>query len=169
MRRSEILFHPASVSVFALLGVLGYAAWMRWRFPGGDLSNHYFYVLPIIVPFVAFLFSRAQRFRDATVLELSIDTLVVVTALMRMIGHVPFISGHALFLAYAIARPVSRLTRITAALVMLQVIYLKFFIWHDLVTPVTGIILGVIAAFIVWRHGSRSSAPGSLTPLPNNE
>jgi len=169
MRRNEIVFHPVTVSVFALFAVLGYAAWMRSRFPGGDLSNHYFYVLPIIVPFVAFLFSRAQRFRDATVLELSIDTLVVVVSIMRMIGHVPLISGHALFLTYAIARPGSRLTRITAALVMLQVIYLKFFIWHDLITPVTGIILGVAAAFIVRWYGPRRYAPGSLTPFPNNE
>jgi len=169
MRQNEIDFHPVTVSVFALLGVLSYAAWMRWRFPGGDLSHHYFYVLPIIVPFVAFLFSRAQGFRQAGLLELSIDTLVVIASISRMLGYVPLISGHALFLTYAIARPGSRLTRITAALVMLQVIYLKFFIWHDLITPVTGIILGVIAGFIVRRYGSRTYSASLLMPLSNNE
>jgi hypothetical protein len=169
MRRNEIVFHPVTVSVFALLGVLGYAAWMRWRFPGGDLSHHYFYVLPIIVPFVAFLFSRAQGFREAGLLELSIDSLVVITSILRMLGYVPLISGHALFLTYAIARPGSRLTRVTAALVMLQVIYLKLFVWHDLITPVTGLILGVIAAFIIRRYGSRSYSASSLKPLPINE
>lgn len=166
MRRSELIFHPLSVLVFALLGTLGYAAWMRWRFPGGDLSRHYMYVLPIIVPFVAFLFSRAQEFRESTVLQLIVDTLVVGLSLMRMIGHVPLISGHTLFLTYAIAGPGSRLTRITAALVMLQVIYLKFFVWHDPVSPLAGIFLGLIGATIVWlQRNRRRNRPADAQPV----
>lgn len=37
---------------------------------------------------------------------------------------------------------------------MLEVIYLKYFVWHDWVTPTSGIILGSFAALIVWLYGS---------------
>jgi hypothetical protein len=146
-------------------GILIYVAFMRWRHPGGDLSTNFIYVLPIIVPFVAFIFDRAKHFPEAALIELIADSAVVVTSIMRVIGDVPFVSGHALFLTYAIARPGSRLTRITAALVMLQVAYLKFFVWHDWVTPITGITLGLLAAFIVRRFARRPIA--RLTPQPN--
>lgn len=74
-----------------------------------------------------------------------------------MLGLVPLISGHALFLTFAMAGPSSRLTRISSAIVMIQVIYLKFFVWHDSVSPVTGMLLGLIAAFIVWRENKRAT------------
>jgi hypothetical protein len=162
MRRSELIFHPVTVSIFALLGVVSYVVWMRWRFPGGDLANNFIYVLPIIVPFVAFLFSRAQRWPEAGMLELGIDFLVVGTSMMRVVGDVPYVSGHALFLTYAIARPGSVLARVTATLVMIQVVYLKFFVWHDLATPVAGTTLGLAAAFFVRRLGPRRRPIGSI-------
>lgn len=74
--------------------------------------------------------------------------------MMRVIGNVPFVSGHALFLIYAVLRPGSLVTRITAGVVMLEVIYLKFFVWHDLITPLTGAALATIAALITRRYGS---------------
>jgi hypothetical protein len=138
---------------------------MRRQHPGGNLSQNFFYVLPIIVPFVAFVFDRARHFPHAPLIELAIDSAVVVTAMMRVIGDVPFVSGHALFLTYAIVRPGTRLTRITAAIVMIQVIYLKLFVWHDVVTPLTGIVLGLLAAFLV-RRFTRGTIP-RLTPLPH--
>jgi hypothetical protein len=150
MRRSNF-FHPIFVLVCAVVGILTYVALVRWRFQGGDLSNHFFYTLPIIVPFVAFLFDRAARFWEAGWFELAIDGAVVVISILRAMGVVPFVSGHVLFLTYAIARPGSRLTRITALIVLLQVFYLKLFVWHDPVTPVTGIMLGLFAAFVVRR------------------
>ncbi len=139
---------------------------MRWRHPGGDLANNFFYVLPIIVPFVSFVFDRAQRLATATVLESMVDGFVVVTSIMRMIGEVPYVSGHVLFLTYAIVRPGSRLTQITAAVVMIQVLYMKYFVWHDVVTPTMGIALGLLAAFLVRRIRPRNAT--NLTPLPNN-
>lgn len=144
--------------------MLSYVGLMRWRIRGGDLSNHFMYVLPIIVPCVAFIFDRAKHFSNATLVELILDSAVVITSFMRMMGVVPLVSGHALFLAYAIARPGSKLTKITAALVMLQVIFLKFFVWHDWVSPLTGIALGLLSAFIV-RRFARPVA--KLTPQPN--
>lgn len=150
MRRSSF-FHPIFVLVSAVIGILIYVALVRWRFPGGDVSNHFFYTLPIIVPFVAFLFDRAERFWETGWFELAIDGAVVVTSILRAMGMVPLVSGHVLFLIYAIARPGSRLTRITALAVLLQVFYLKLFVWHDPLTPATGIMLGLFAAFVVRR------------------
>jgi hypothetical protein len=160
-----VVFHPLFVLASAALAMFGYVGFMRWRIPGGDLSNHFMYVLPIIVPCVAFIFDRASHFSG--LIELTIDSAVVITSFMRMMGVVPLVSGHALFLTYAIARPGSRLTKITAALVMLQVIYLKFLVWHDWVSPITGITLGLLAAFIVRRFAPKTIS--RLTPLTNTQ
>jgi hypothetical protein len=167
MRRSRVVFHPLFVLASAALAIFGYTGLMRWRFAGGDLSNHFMYVVPIIVPCVAFIFDRARYVSGVTLIELTIDSAVVVTSFMRMMGVVPLVSGHALFLTYAIARPGSRLTKITAALVMLQVIYLKFLVWHDWVSPITGITLGLLAAFVVRRLAPKTVA--RLTPLTNTQ
>ncbi|HKP36135.1 MAG TPA: hypothetical protein VJT71_04700 [Pyrinomonadaceae bacterium] len=165
MRRNNLVFHPIAVSIVSVLFVLSYALWMRWRFPGGDLTNHYVYVLPIIVPFVAFLFDRARLIRDTGLLQWTLEILLVGVSILRMLGHVPFVSGHTLFLSYAIAAPGSRLTRITAVLVMMQVIYLKLFVWHDFITPVTGIFLGTVVALIVRRFSLAASPFGSKMAL----
>src|SRR5262249_16506645 len=109
MRRNDLVFHPLFVLGCGALGMLAYVGFMSWRHPGGDLSNNFFYVLPIIVPFIAFLFDRARSFRHAVFVELIIDGAVVITSILRAIGDVPFVSGHALFLSYAIARPGSKL------------------------------------------------------------
>jgi hypothetical protein len=66
----------------------------------------------------------------------------------RVIGHVPLISGHALFLTYSLLSARSRVAQITAFAVLLQVIYLKLFVWHDLITPSGGILLGSGAALL---------------------
>ena len=161
MRRSSF-FHPIFISVCAGVGILIYVALVRWRFQGGDLSNHFFYTLPIIVPFVTFLFDRAERFWETGWFELVIDGVVVATSILRAMGVVPLVSGHVLFLTYAIARPGSRLTRITALIVLLQVFYLKLFVWHDPVTPATGIILGLFAALAVRRFLRLESVPGAV-------
>lgn len=151
MSSRSLLFHPLSVLIFSLAGAVLYALWARWRFSGPGLVSQYVYVAPIVVPFVAFVFDRGREIREAIAVTFVVDVLVVGTAMMRVIGNVPFVSGHALFLTYALLRPGSLVTRITAALVMLEVVYLKCFVWHDLITPLTGITLGSVAALIIRR------------------
>lgn len=82
--------------------------------------------------------------------------------MMRVIGKVPYVSGHTLFLTYAILGPASRVTRITASLVMLEVIYLKYFVWHDPVSSSTGIVLGMIAAVTARRFGRNVETENQL-------
>lgn len=135
-----------------------YALATLWRFRGGDLRTHFIYVLPIIVPFVAFLFDRGARLRKAGLPEMAIDIAVVALAILRAVAGIPLVSGHALFLTYAIARPGSWLTKITGSLVMIQVLYLKIFVWHDSVTPLTGIAVGLTAALVVRGLDARISS-----------
>ncbi len=128
---------------------------MTWRFGERNLKNQHIYVVPIVVPFVSFLLDRAEQIRQPKIAWLLVDFLVVGTSMMRVVGNVPFISGDAVFLGYAIMGPVSPATRITALPVMLEVIYLKYFVWHDPITSSTGIVLGTIAAPITRRFGSK--------------
>lgn len=146
------LFYPPSVLALSLLSAALYAGYATLRFSGDKLSNQYFYVVPIVVPFVAFLFDRAERVHQRTRAQFVIDGIVVLTAMWRVIGDVPYVSGHALFLTYALLSTRSRVALVTAALIMLEVLYLKIFVWHDWITPTGGIVLGSVAAFISWRH-----------------
>lgn len=149
-RLKSILFHPLSVLLFSLAGAALFALYAALRFVG-DRPYLYYYVIPIVVPFVAFLFDRAERFRQTTLTQSALDLLVVGISMWRAVGHVPFISGHALFLTYALLSTRSRVAQLTSGLVMLEVIYLKYIFWHDWVTPTSGIILGTLAALVVWR------------------
>lgn len=141
----------------SLVGAAFYALYATLRFPRGSLWGQYFYVTPIVVPFAAFLFDRAARHHRVTAFQLITDLLVVGTAMWRVIGHVPYISGHTLFLTYALLSTRSRIAQITAAVVMLQVIYLKYIVWGDWITSTNGIALGALAALARMWLGARSN------------
>ena len=147
----SIVFHPLFVLLVSLIVASLYAIYATLRFSGDALHSQYYYVVPIVVPFFAFLFDRAERFYQRTAIQLLVDAAVVLTAMWRVFGNVPYVSGHALFLSYALLSSRSRVAQITAALVMLEVIYLKFFVWHDWISPTSGIVLGILGAFISWR------------------
>lgn len=147
----SLRFRPITVLGVSLGGALLYAVWALYRSSGAGLRSQLIYVVPIVVPFIAFLFDRAGEIGEARPITFIIDALIVGLAMMRVVSTLPFISGHALFLVYAIFRPGSLVTRISAALVMLEVVYLKFLVWHDFVTPVTGTALGLIASLVVQR------------------
>lgn len=120
---------------------------------------------PIVVPFAAFLFDRAARRRQVTAFQLIIDVLVVGTAIWRVIGHVPYVSGHALFLTYALLSTRSRVAQIAAAVVMLQVIYLKYIVWGDWITSTIGIAVGILATLASMWLGAKSEVEQDI-PKP---
>ena len=151
MKARNFIFHPAVVLLISIVAALLYALWVTWRFPGGDLTHHYIYVVPTVVPSVAFLFDRAKRLHLTTLLAALTDALVVCISLLRMLGLMPLISGHALFLGYAVLRPGSAVTRISAALLLAETVYLKFFVWHDPISPAIGIALATAAAMFTRR------------------
>jgi hypothetical protein len=151
----HILFQPTVVLVTSLVAATVFGLYLvrgsltdsgGLRFPPS-----FFYVVPIVVPFVAFLLDRAEHIRETTAVAVIIDVVVVGLAVARVFSSFPFISGHTLFLTYAIGSSRSTVAVVTASLVMLQVIYLKYFVWHDLVTSTGGIILGALATIVVRR------------------
>ncbi|HEY8188368.1 MAG TPA: hypothetical protein VIF64_20025 [Pyrinomonadaceae bacterium] len=152
----HLIFHPLVVLVLSFVSALAYAGWITWRFGGHDLENQYLYVVTIIVPFVCFLLDRAEQIHRTKIAQLVLDLLVVGTSMLRVVVKFPYVSGHTLFLIYAILGPSSRVTRITASLVMIEVIYLKYFLWHDPITSSGGILLGTLAALMAHWVGSKS-------------
>lgn len=158
MSLRSITFHPLIVLLLSLFGAALFALYAALRFPVDKLSWINFYVVPIVVPFVAFLFDRADRFYQSSFRQHIIDVLVVGTSMWRAVGNVPFISGHVLFLTYALLSTRSRVARISAAVVMLQVVYLKYVVWHDWITPTSGIVVGLIAALLTRRFRKTEEA-----------
>jgi hypothetical protein len=151
--------------LLSLGGASAYAIWVTLRYPGGRLLNQYIYVVPIVVPFVSFLIDRAEKMCP-TNFSLSfitarwcfaalIDAIVVGTSMMRVIGNVPYISGHTFFLSYAVLTTKSLVAKTLAALVLLETVYLKYFVWHDLVTSTVGIMCGSLAAVVALRLEAR--------------
>jgi hypothetical protein len=147
----NFIFQPGLILSFSLIAASLYALFATFKFSGDKLVNQYYYVTPIIIPFVVFLFERLKNFRQALIIQKLIDAIVIVIAMWRVIGDVPYISGHALFLTYAILKGYSLLGRISATIVMIEVIYLKIFIWNDWLSLIGGILLGTIAFLMAKR------------------
>ncbi len=144
-------FHPLFILLTSLIAASLYFVYATLRFSGDKLLTQYYYVVPIIVPFIIFIFHRLEIFQQRNFIQHLTDSAVVLTALWRVIGDVPYISGHTLFLTYCILTVNSRVGQILAAIVIVEVVYLKIFVWNDWITASVGIILGIVAALFE-RH-----------------
>jgi hypothetical protein len=51
---------------------------------------------------------------------------------------------------------------------MIQVVYLKVFVWHDLISPTLGVLLGLAAALVV-RRLSQETSVSQLTTVSSHE
>jgi hypothetical protein len=102
-----------------------------------------------MVPMIAFMLDRVEHVREANFFRHGVDFLVFGLAVGRVVGDVPFISGHTLLLTYALLSSQSKIVRISALLVLAQTLYLKYFVWHDFVTSNAGIVLGGALALLV--------------------
>jgi hypothetical protein len=115
-----------------------------------------YYFWPLSFPFTAFVLDRAARWRELSRLQWYIEVPIVLLALSRAFVAVPLISGHALFLSYIMLSSRSWAVKLLAVLVMLQVAYLKIWVWAD-PTIVGGILLGMLAAWLVSRFAPTNS------------
>jgi hypothetical protein len=139
------------VSPFVVLGTAGLFALASVVFLQGDLRDLLiYYFAPVGVPFVCFLADRLQ-YPGLPLL----DVPVLILALLRAAFTIPLISGHSLFLTYALLTTRTWVASITAVVVLVQVVYLKVFAWHD-VTIVGGATLGLAAAWL-YRTAKRPS------------
>jgi hypothetical protein len=97
----------------------------------------------------AFMLERVEHVREANFFQHGVDYLVFGLAGGRVVGSVPYISGHTLLLSYVLLQSESRLVRISSILVLAQTLFLKYFVWGDFVTSNVGIALGCTLAFLV--------------------
>ncbi len=145
LTQRRYFFHPITVLTVAAVATAVFAFLVYSIFDGDRRLYVLYYSTPIGIPFVCFIFDRVERYKTIPKGLWVVDLAVLITALTRALLPIPLISGHAIFLSYALLTSHSKVTRITAALIMLQVAYLKIFIWHD-VTILGGVILGSLAA-----------------------
>jgi hypothetical protein len=157
MIRRHYVFHPVTVLVVSLLAAGIFAVFIHLSFDGDFRWFLLYYFVPIGIPFVAFLFDRAKGYASVSAAAWTVDLAVLIPALMRAFVRVPLVSGHALFLTYCVLTSRSKVARITAVLVLLQVAYLKIFVTHD-TALVGGVILGCLAALVYRRVKRYSSA-----------
>jgi hypothetical protein len=159
--RRRWMYRPLTVIGASLLAALLFGLAVTTLFEGEFRSFLLLYFLPVGLPFVAYLFDRAQRWNEIGIVRWGIDVSVLGLSLMRALVMIPLISGHALFLTYAILTARSWVARSLAWIVMCQVIYLKLFQWHDM-TLWGGIASGCIAAFCFRRAGKRRAQAESV-------
>jgi len=152
----QALSHPLTSILVGLLGVGGFAVWVSRRLEGERRTDILVYDAAIGFVFVTFVLERLQLGRALLAWRSAVDVLAVALALSRAFYEVPFISGHALFLCYALFTCRGWVARSAAGLVLLQVLYLKVVAWGD-PTVYGGLLVGGALA-LVWR---RLEASGS--------
>ena len=154
------LLHPAFGLLASLLAAFVFALVIRLRYEGDTEWFFLYYHVPISIPFVGFLFDRARGYLQkmpGQLISVGLDTVIIALALTRSVYPVPYISGHALFLSYALVTARTWWVRIPVLAVLLEVIYLKVFCWHD-PTLFGGCALGCAAGFLwifLWRKLQR--------------
>ena len=143
----DLLFHPFVAPATSLLATLLFALLIILRFDGEKQHYLLYYFAPLVIPFVAYIFDRLKNWDTMHNAQRLIDIFVLVVSLMRMFIAVPFISGHALLLTFIVLSTQSLLARVTAALVLLEVFYIKIFLWNDS-TFFGGALLGLLMAIL---------------------
>ena len=146
------LSQPAATLITATAVTLLYALWIIIRHEGWKEWWLLYYFAPITFPFVCFLIERANTLHTANVppWPWMVDLPVLALSITRAFYALPIISGHAFFLSYALLTTRTRPARISAALVLVEVAYLKILLWHDW-TLFGGIAAAAIAAAILFR------------------
>ena len=168
------VFHPALGLMCGFGLAAGLALASFYLFEGQQLMHFLSYNVPIAVPFVGFLFDRAPTYlgkpgNRASVIVL--DMGLVMVALWRAVYPVPLISGHALFLTYALLTTRSLWVKIPTIVVLAEVAYFKIFLWHD-PTLFGGALVAVLAALAWWmltRPKAVSTQRRSKTELEQGE
>ena len=159
-------WHPGLVLAAGLLGSGAWAVWSNIHFSGPKLERNLLYVVPIVCPFVTYWLDRAGRISTTPRWRVVLDAVVTLTAMWKVIGDVPLISGHALFLSYATMTAQTRVTFVVSLVALLETLYLKIWVWHDWVTLSTGLLLGVAAGLLAWT-GTRHERPVALEGQSN--
>lgn len=152
--RHMLLTHPLAVLGWSALATGATALALQPVI--ADRFWLYTYFLPIAAPFAAFCLDRLARLRAIGWRQWALELPLIALALARATQPIPLISGHALFLAYALLTVRSATARWLAFAVYLSVAYMKIAEIGDPVTLVGGSLAGFAAGWWV-----RRSAPAS--------
>jgi hypothetical protein len=125
IRSNRLAFHPATVLFAALAAAVVFALLVCLAFDGEQRWFFLYYFVPIGVPFVCFLFDRAEGYASTSMAARFVDLAVSIPALIRAFILIPVISGHALFLSYSLLTSRSGVARVTALLILLEVTYIN--------------------------------------------
>lgn len=155
MLTRKVIFHPLTVLAASLGAAAVVSLMVIALYEGEQRFFLLYYFVPIGIPFVAFLLDRLERYATFRPSQWVMDAVMVVLSLLRATYPIPLISGHALFLSYALFSTRSWVARLTAFIVLVEVSYLKAVVWHD-ITLVGGIILGCTAS-LLFRKLQRES------------
>jgi hypothetical protein len=128
--------------------LFGLAASPMRNFNGAGRFILIAYHLPIGFAFSMFVLTESANFIRERLVRHAVTLLVTAASLLRAFIEVPFYSGHAFFVTYMLLVTESRAARIVAAVVLIDVFYVKVFMLHD-PTIWGGIILGLAAFAIV--------------------
>ena len=106
------------------------------------------YQLPVFIVFGLFAVHRFYLRSRFVRWQWVLDAVVIVISASRTLTWFLPLSGHALFLTYAIGTSTSWPIRIIAFLVLIEVIAIKHFWLYDDSTPWAGIGIGLIIILI---------------------
>jgi hypothetical protein len=109
-----------------------------------NISFLLYYFLPVFIVFYLFLFERLSNRKITPWISGVVDGGVLTLSILRAFYTIPYFSGHALFLSYVLLSTKRFTTRVVALMVLLEVVILKVFIWHD-ATLYGGLLLGFLA------------------------
>ena len=113
------------------------------------------YQLPVFIVFGLFGVDRYRhRSRVARGQWLLDGSVALLSASRTVMWFLP-LSGHALFLTYAIGTSTSKMVRAIALLVMIEAVVIKHFWLHDDLTPWVGMVVG-ITMVLIYRYAGRT-------------
>ena len=160
------IFQPGFVLLCSLTGAALVGLYLfRYEYVRAsvlDLGGTFWYFVPLMVPCFAFMLERVQHVRQANFFQHGVDFLVFGLAVGRVTGaDVRYVSGHSLLLSYMLVSSRSNIVRVASIVVLVQTLYLKYYVWGDFVTSNVGIVLGCTLALIVWLASTRTQhSPG---------
>ena len=148
------IFHPLLVLLYSLSGAALVGLWLlRNEYVRANMldpAGTFQYFVPLMVPFFAFVIERIEHVRKGNLFQHGVDLLVVGLAVGRVMGqNVFYISGHTVLLSYMLASSRSRIVRIASVIVLIQTLFLKYYVWGDFVSSNVGLAVGCTLALIV--------------------
>lgn len=147
----RVVFQPMVGFVVLLGGAVGLAVMKILQAGGFDRSYYVYYYIPMLAPFAAYAADRFRQRGRLRVFHWGLDVAVLALSVVRAFRPwPPFISGHALFLTYVLMTARGWTARLAAGVVMLEVIYLKLFAWHD-ATLFGGMAAGLVCGYLFRR------------------